>query len=110
MYGRKTGMQASAEALGRAGTSNELYELHDRIDRLTMVVEALWSVLEDEGYDRAALEAKLDQLDLADGTADGKTARSTERCPQCGAAVHAGSPICQICGEPNEHTDPFAGV
>ena len=83
----------------RQAARDEVAALHDRIDRLVLLNEAIWQLLAE------ALEMTDDQLDRRvvkldgdDGTADGRRTRGPIRC-QCGAMVNARVGQCQFCGE-----------
>jgi hypothetical protein len=78
--------------------TNRLEELEDRIDRLALVVRAMWALLEDGGVTPEQLAAKIEQLDLEDGVADGRGRRMATDCPSCGSKVPAELARCQYCG------------
>jgi hypothetical protein len=72
--------------------------LDERVDRLLMVVEALWSLLREHGYTDEQLAARIAELDLADGVADGRHAQKASVCKSCDSKIPAGMLRCQICG------------
>ncbi len=77
--------------------------LSDRIDKLSLLVLALWTLLKDKtGLSDEQLIEKVKELDLADGSLDGKIGESTFRCPKCGAAVSTRLNRCQFCGHEAE--------
>lgn len=101
--GRRTASQAASLARSAAavdGTihTNKIEDLRQRVDRLAMVVSALWHVLEDAGFTTDQLEAKLRELDLADGEADGRMRQLPLDCRSCGSKVAPGLSNCQFCG------------
>ena len=71
----------------------------DRVDRLTLVVEAMWELLEESGYSEEALQAKVEEIDGRDGRVDGKVTRQPTSCHVCGSASPSGRTHCQMCGE-----------
>ncbi len=89
---------------------NDVYELHDRIDRLTLVVGAMWSLLEEHGYSGDDLIARMQELDAGDGDPDGRVSPGSAPCVQCGAMVAGDQASCQFCGMVNPHTDPLSAV
>ena len=109
MVGRRVGMVASAETFAPS-SSLDIDKVSDRVDRMAMVMEAMWSLLEEGGYTREQLTARLEELDAADGATDGRISRPPGRCPQCDSAVSAGAKICQICGWQNPDVDPLASI
>lgn len=103
-------MSASDSAAFAARQRNDTFELHDRIDRLTLVVGAMWSLLEENGYSGDDLIARMQELDAGDGAADGKLSPSASPCTGCGAMVANGQTQCQFCGMSNPDTDPISAV
>ena len=84
----------------RESTRDELEELHDRIDRLTLVCEGLWKLLI-TGTDLTEndLARAIADLDSADGSKDGRRTPPPTTC-DCGAKVNRRVKACQFCGEP----------
>ncbi|MDH3539519.1 MAG: hypothetical protein OEP52_05965 [Acidimicrobiia bacterium] len=110
MLGKKIGMTASAASFSTGSASGDLHDVHERIDRVLMVIEAMWSLLEESGYTREQLVARIEELDAADGRADGRSTPPAQPCPQCGAAINAGAAICQFCGYGNPDIHPVQGI
>ena len=106
---RAAGMAASAASFAASPTA-KIQALDDRIDRLMLVVEGMWSLLEESGYTAEQLIERIEQLDGADGTVDGQAAKSAGRCAECGAMLGRGLAHCQFCGHPTGVTDPFGQV
>ena len=80
---------------------------------MTLVVAAMWSLLQEQGVDETALASRIRELDEADGVADGKTTARPSDCRSCGAKVGAGLENCQFCGAEvigGTPPDPFAAV
>ena len=109
--GRKlTAMSASEASAMSARQRNATFDLHDRIDRLTLGVGAMWSLLEENGYTGDDLIARMQELDAGDGAADGKLTPGATPCVGCGAMVANGQAQCQFCGLNNPDTDPISAV
>jgi len=106
---RAAGM-ASVAATFAASPTAKIQALDDRIDRLMLVVEAMWSLLEEGGYTADQLVERIKSLDGSDGEIDGRTATSAGRCPECGAMLGRGLANCQFCGHPTGVVDPFGQV
>lgn len=102
MIGKMTAKAAAAasatgaEALRAA--SGKMADVDDRLDRLVLVVEALWNLLKQQGFTDEQLVAEVAALDAADGQADGRRTPAATDCPSCNSKVAAGLPRCQICG------------
>jgi hypothetical protein len=113
-HGRQSArLAAAAGAAAASGAQrDDIYELHDRVDRLTLVVAAMWSLLQEQGMDEQALADRIRQMDEADGSADGKMTQQATDCSSCGAKVGAGLDKCQFCGTvvAGGSPDPFSKV
>lgn len=101
--GQRTASRAASLARSAAvadGTvhTNRIEDLNERIDKLALIVRALWALLEEQGMTAEQLVAKLEELDLADGHADGQVTRRPVDCPSCQSKVAPGLPACQFCG------------
>ena len=107
MLGKSIGMAASADSFAPPLLS-DLDKLEDRVQRLALVTEALWALLEENGYTREQLIAKIEEIDGADGSIDGHVIRPPLRCPKCDSAVSPGAKLCQFCGWTNPDADPLA--
>ena len=81
------------------GNNRELDGLDERIDRLTLLCEAMWELLVDAGATPEALANKLNELDMADGRKDLKRKKLPVRC-DCGAMVPPVAKVCQFCSQP----------
>ncbi len=89
--------------------TDQVADVNDRVDRLLLVVEAMWSLLRESGYDDEDLRAAIEQLDRADGVVDGRRRRRPRPCPTCDSMVEPGRASCAICGHPMPHdSGPFA--
>jgi hypothetical protein len=83
-------------------TIDTLEDLRQRVDYLTLVSEALWSFLQEQGHTEAELVKRIETIDLSDGTRDRRhTHRS--RCMRCGSMIT--TTHCQFCGA--RRHDPF---
>jgi hypothetical protein len=94
-------------------TKLDIIDVNERVDRLILVVDAMWSLLEEAGYTDDQLRDRIAQIDLADGVEDGRRTSLPSSCRNCGAKVAAGLEACQFCGTalPDPPPDdPIAGV
>ena len=97
-HGRQSARLA-AQAGTRSGPSSEdFFGVEDRVDRLTLIVAAMWSLLEEQGLREEQLHDRIRVLDEADGIPDGKMTPQPSTCGRCGAKVGAGLTACQFCG------------
>lgn len=79
---------ARSAAVGDATLhTNRIEDVNERVDRLAMIVRAMWALLEEQGYTAEQLIAKLEELDLADGEIDGKVTQQALDCPSCQSKV-----------------------
>jgi predicted Zn-ribbon and HTH transcriptional regulator len=82
----------------------------DRVDRLSLIVEAMWELLEETGHTEEALRAKLEEIDARDGRVDGKVVRKPVPCRACGSSSPPGRATCQMCGEELSEVDTFGSL
>ncbi len=87
-------------------TTGHVLDVDERVDLLLLVVAGMWSLLQDTGLTDEQLEARMGELDEADGVADGKLTPRTTECANCGAAVSGELPACQFCGTPVPNQSP----
>ena len=91
-------------------SSCQLNDVDERVDRLLLLVEAMWELTKEQHrLSDQHLADKLVELDEADGTADGRRTPTPMDCRSCGSKVTAGLPACQFCGTPVPagEPDPF---
>ena len=91
---------AALPAPGGASTEHVL-DVNERVDRLLLVVAALWSLLQDTGLTDEDLAARIRQIDEADGVADGKMTLQATTCTNCGAALRANCRLASSAGRPS---------
>jgi hypothetical protein len=101
--GQKTASRAASLARSAAvadGThhTNRIEDTNERVDKLLMIVRAVWALLEEQGYTAEALAAKLEEIDLEDGVLDGQVRQPVVECPTCESKVASGLRNCQLCG------------
>jgi hypothetical protein len=70
------------------------------LTKALLINEALWEILRDKlRLTEQDLFNKLYEVDMRDGTLDGKNQRSSpSKCPQCGRTVSARHAACIYCG------------
>lgn len=84
-----------------AGTKSDVRELQAQVDKLELIVEALWRHLKrhTELTDEDLIET-ISQIDLEDGKYDGKKeTKSFRDCPGCKRRISKSHTKCFYCGE-----------
>ena len=94
---RVDAMQAKS-ASRRAALKVDL--LRDDVERLLMIVEALWSIVrEQHDCTDDELLRRVTQIDMQDGRLDGRVAPTeAPACPSCGRTMAKNRPRCLYCG------------
>ncbi|MFP3914637.1 MAG: hypothetical protein ACLFWM_07155 [Actinomycetota bacterium] len=107
MWGYVMGQRSASQAASfarSAGTADamtsrmRMLDVDERIDRLVLLVEAMWSLLREQGFSDEELAERLMELDQADGSLDGRRVAPPSTCASCGSKVAAGLAACQFCG------------
>lgn len=81
------------------GAAEALRLLEARIDKLTLVSMALWTLLkENTKLTEEDLLEKIKEIDLSDGKLDGKVRQNVSDCPQCGRVMSQKHRRCLYCG------------
>ena len=84
-------------------------EMAYRLDRLTLANMALWSLLKEKvGLTEEELVARMREIDLQDGQADGRVRQGLVTCPNCQQALSRKHHRCLYCGYTPEVTEPFS--
>jgi hypothetical protein len=81
-----------------ASTYDALADLEARVDRLLLVIEAMWTMIKEDGHTDEELAARIAEIDKSDGAADGRRVAPPITCRSCGSKVMGNLPRCQICG------------
>lgn len=111
-YARAAAMSNVASGMFGSAATNKIEDIDGRFDRMLLVIEAMWSLLKEQGLTDEQLLAKMEELDKADNVVDGRKSTPITVCRACGSKVQVGRPICQICGEkmPETAPNPFGKV
>lgn len=81
--------------------ADDIKSLERRLDRLALASQALWEMLRDAGHHSdEALAAKMQEIDLRDGSSDGKISRVVKTCTACGRNSNSKRLECLYCGTP----------
>lgn len=94
--------ETATRAANKADTvANELGRLSRRIERLSLCCQALWELSrEKHGLTEEELQNRILQIDLRDGTTDGKMQTQIVDCPNCRSKTNTKRAFCVICGVP----------
>ncbi len=85
--------------------------LQDRIDKLLLINMAMWSFMEEKlGLNEAQLAERVRQIDLRDGTLDGRPPQTAAVCDKCHRPMSRRHLRCLYCGGQTHQGSPFTGV
>jgi len=92
----QAGKAARAAARDATRSSDAVAE---RLDQLTLVCMALWSLLREKtNLTEEDLMERVKQIDLADGSEDGKLRVQVAKCADCGRVLSQRHRRCMYCG------------
>jgi len=93
--------QSSARAQSKVRSDeSKVKHLEATVAKLLMINEALWEIIRDKfNMTDEDLHEKLYEVDMRDGTADGKNQRKASKCPNCNHMVSSRHPACLYCGQ-----------
>ncbi|MDH4306691.1 MAG: hypothetical protein OEX04_04360 [Acidimicrobiia bacterium] len=103
VMGERTAARAATMARAAAGASagavaGEFHDVNERVDRLILVVDAMWSLLKESGWTDEQLKARILEIDSEDGVVDGRLTPQRHRCTKCDSMVEPGRSTCTYCG------------
>jgi hypothetical protein len=105
-YGRPEG--PAPPSSGSPGLARRVAALEDRFEKLLMVCQAQWALLQQEtDLTEEQLNEKIREIDLSDGLLDGKVRVSVVECGQCGRKLGQRHPRCLYCGAPRDDDHAF---
>ena len=85
--------------------------LEDRLERLTLVCMGMWELLQERAsLTEEDLAAKVQEIDLRDGQADGKASKQPQQCPKCSRTMSPRHARCLYCGYAIAGGSPFDKV
>jgi hypothetical protein len=94
----------TADGLAR----NEVVRLEEKLDKLALITRAMFELLgEATGNPEERLAAKVVEIDLRDGQADGRMSPKPKRCPKCDAMMSPRFGRCLFCGHRDETVGSF---
>jgi hypothetical protein len=108
--GRINSAQSEAREAGDKADAvvSEFARMQRRLDRLSLGCQAMWELMRDRGWvTEEELRAKILEVDLRDGTTDGRMSTQITDCPKCGAKTNSKRSTCVMCGAPLEVRHSF---
>lgn len=88
-----------------------IYELEDRVARLSLINRAIWSFVKEKNHlDDIDLWNKIEELDLSDGKRDGKINVGVKTCPSCNRKNSGKYLSCIYCGFEDKQSSPFETI
>lgn len=91
-------------------SAEELTHLRRHVERLTLTCQALWELLRERNIaTEAELEARILEIDLRDGKADGRIGTQIIACSSCGSNTNSRRQTCVMCGAPLTREHIFEG-
>lgn len=102
---------ASAARYRAREASRSVEVMEQRMQRLLLACNALWSLLQDHTeLTDADLLKRMDQIDLQDGNLDGNINKSTVNCPSCQRVMSPHHRYCLYCGTEKPAMNPFLEI
>lgn len=91
--------QAGHTQFGMQDIQRQLVELRAAIDRVALTNQAMWELVRERTeLTDADLQAKVDDVDRRDGTADDRMAQPAVTCPRCRRPNAVARARCLYCG------------
>jgi hypothetical protein len=104
------GAAARAESAARRGEQAS-HDAEDRLERLTLVCMAMWSLLQDKtNLTEQDLLERVKLIDSIDGNPDGKATRGVRSCPKCHRTMSPRHRKCLYCGATEAVSSAFDSV
>jgi len=93
---------------GRRIPTSEIEALKFDVERLLLITEALWRIVQEKHeLPETELIKQITALDMEDGKLDGRKPKTPPQpCPKCGRTLIKNRPRCLYCAEPIG-VDPF---
>jgi len=100
--------EQTSRYVGGGGGAGEMERLQARVDALVLTNMAMWTLIRDRlKLTDADLETMVHNLDLADGSKDGKIRVAPWACGKCQRPNPARSVKCMYCGHQKATSQPF---
>ncbi|MCF7855179.1 MAG: hypothetical protein K9N51_10310 [Candidatus Pacebacteria bacterium] len=95
--------QASANAATArnraARLETDIKHLERKVERMALSCQALWELLRDRtDLEEDDILQKMQEIDVRDGTSDGKIGHKVLTCPACNRTANSSRTTCLYCG------------
>ncbi len=108
---RNASSEASGAKTQARRAEDRSRDLEGRLEKLSLVCAAMWELFREKtGLTEEDLMSCVRQIDLADGRADGKVAKTVSRCAKCDRVMSARHTRCIYCGAERLDTTAFDTV
>lgn len=110
--GQARDLRQNAENMthNRQHMNQQVNNVDDRIDHLNLLCEAMWALItETTALTTEDLARKAHELDMLDGTRDGRHQGMAVDC-SCGAKIGPKADNCQFCGTPAPERSAFEAI
>ncbi|NRA37867.1 MAG: hypothetical protein HRU15_06985 [Planctomycetes bacterium] len=86
-------------------------ELEERLNYLTLACTAMWDIIKEHtSLTEQNLMERIQDLDIADGSMDGKIKPQIRNCSKCKKRLMSRSQVCQYCQTYTPYTSAFEGA
>ena len=104
----RTALRATRRTMA---VSARVDQLEQRLDRLSLVTQALWELVKrDRQLSDDDLARLVREVDLSDGVLDGKTPETVCVCATCEQIMSPDHETCLYCGADRLDRTPFEGL
>ncbi len=101
--------EAAQAARDEAALTQQVYV--QQLTRLALVCQAMWTLVQEKtGLQEKDLLERVTELDLRDGTLDGRYTKPPIDCLKCGSKVARKFNRCLFCGEPSPAAAAFDAI
>lgn len=81
-------------------SQRRLRELEEQVDRMSLTIMAMAEFMQQRmGLSESELQSRVSEIDLRDGTLDGRLRQGVKACPECHRPNAAVRHKCLYCGE-----------
>lgn len=107
---RAASLAHSMESVQSGRNTDRIEQLSGKVENLSVIVRALWSLLEEQGMTGEQLMDRIEKIHAEIEHEKNDGIPEAVRCDNCDSMVARGLPNCQICGErvPENEPDPLA--